>query len=135
MTPDQTTRAPYYTAIAHSGSSLTQLPFTLAALPGGPLKEAAHTFAAEIFNDAGERSMRPRKPRNAGQFTPRKTARAFRAVLPAWALAAFTVCLAIPGPFDEIAAILASLVLLVVRFPRARSAWRGGKTHRKAAGR
>ena len=70
---------------------------------------------------------------NVGQFAPRKAARAFRAVLPSWALAAFTVCLCIPGPFDEIAAILASLVLLVVRFPRARSAWRGGKSHRKAA--
>ena len=79
-------------------------------------------------------AARPRAQRGrGGQFAPRKAARAFRAVLPSWALAAFTVCLCIPGPFDEIAAILAALVLLVVRFPKARSAWRGGKSHRKAA--
>ena len=74
----------------------------------------------------------PQRGRGA-QFAPRKAARAFRAVLPSWALAAFTVCLAIPGPADEAVAFVAALVLLVVRFPRARSAWKGGKSHRKAA--
>ena len=71
---------------------------------------------------------------NVGQFVPRKAARMFRAVLPAWMLAAFTVCLAVPGPFDEAAAVLLAVVLLAVRFRRAASAWRGGKSHRKADG-
>jgi hypothetical protein len=63
----------------------------------------------------------------------RRTMRAMRALLPAWALAAFGVCLAIPGPFDEAAFLLAALVLVAcqpVRARRAASAWRGGKSHR-----
>jgi hypothetical protein len=81
-------------------------------------------------------SWAPRKraakagPRNLGQFIPRKAGRALRAVLPSWAVGVFTVCLVVPGPFDEIAAALAAAVLVVVRFRRAASAWRGGKTRR-----
>ena len=93
------------------------------------------TSPGVMWVDVPKAAPREARPRNVGQFAPRKAGRAFRAVLPSWALAAFTVCLCVPGPFDEIAAILASLVLVVVRFPRARSAWRGGKTERKAEAR
>jgi hypothetical protein len=63
----------------------------------------------------------------------RKTSRAVRAAMPAWLLAVLTVCLVIPGPFDEIAAVLALVLLCTiqpVRAHRAASAWRGGKSHR-----
>jgi hypothetical protein len=97
--------------------------------------ENAHTLAAEVVCDAGEWAMKHKtaakaRPRNVGQFVPRKAGRALRAVLPAWAAGVFTACLVIPGPFDEAAFTLAALVLVVARFPRAASAWRGGKTHR-----
>jgi len=88
-----------------------------------------HTLAGEAVCDVGEWAM---KRRNVGQFGPRKTARAFRAVLPAWLLPVFGACLVIPGPFDEGVAGIVALVMLAARFPRARSAWRGGKTERKA---
>jgi hypothetical protein len=66
-------------------------------------------------------------------ITARKAARSVRAMLPAWMLAAFAVCMVIPGPFDEAAMAVAVLVLGIaqpVRFRRAASAWRGGKTRR-----
>lgn len=56
-------------------------------------------------------------------------------MMPAWMLVLFTICLVIPGPFDEIAMVLAALFLGIaqpIRFRRARSAWRGGKSHRAA---
>lgn len=65
----------------------------------------------------------------------RKATRAMRAALPAWLLAVFAACLVIPGPFDELAMIVvtgALCALQPVRFARARSAWRGGKSHRLA---
>ena len=66
-------------------------------------------------------------------ITARKTGRAMRAALPAWMMAVFAVCLVIPGPFDELAAVLATAILCIVQPVRARraaSAWRGGKSHR-----
>ena len=66
-------------------------------------------------------------------ITTRKAARAIRAALPGWLVIAFGACLVIPGPFDELAAVLACLVLCAVQPARARraaSAWRGGKSHR-----
>jgi hypothetical protein len=65
----------------------------------------------------------------------RKCIRALRAMMPAWMLVVFSICLAIPGPFDELAMILAALVLGAIqpiRFKRAVSAWKGGKSHRSA---
>lgn len=64
----------------------------------------------------------------------RKTCRALSAMLPAWMLAVFAVCLVIPGPFDEMAIIVTALFLGIaqpIRFRRAYSAWRGGKSHRR----
>jgi hypothetical protein len=97
----------------------------------------AHTLIGEVVCDVGEWAMRHKAaakagPRNAGQFVPRKAGRALRAVLPAWAVGVFGVCLASPLPFDDALAALAALVLVVARFPRAASAWRGGKTRRSA---
>lgn len=66
-------------------------------------------------------------------ITVRKTMRALSAMMPSWMLVVFAVCLVIPGPFDEIAMLLTALFLGIVqpiRFRRARSAWRGGKSHR-----
>ena len=66
-------------------------------------------------------------------ITMRKAGRAMRAAMPVWLLGMFAVCVAIPGPFDELAAILAAVVLCAVQPVRARraaSAWRGGKSHR-----
>jgi hypothetical protein len=65
-------------------------------------------------------------------ITGRRVTRVLRAVMPGWMLAAFAVCLVVPGPFDEIAMILAAAVLVTARLGRARSAWRGGKSHRAA---
>ena len=67
-------------------------------------------------------------------ITARKCMRAARAAMPSWLLAVFGACLVIPGPFDELAALLAVLVLVTVqpvRGRRAASAWRGGKSHRR----
>jgi hypothetical protein len=64
----------------------------------------------------------------------RRAGRAARAMLPAWLLPVLAACLVIPGPFDELAVLLAVLILGAVqpvRFRRAASAWRGGKSHRK----
>ena len=47
-------------------------------------------------------------------ITTRKAARAIRAALPGWLVIAFGACLVIPGPFDELAAVLACLVLCAV---------------------
>jgi hypothetical protein len=66
-------------------------------------------------------------------ITARKTYRALSAMLPAWMLAVFAVCLVIPGPFDEIAIIVTAVFMGIVqpiRFRRAYSAWMGGKSHR-----
>ena len=63
-------------------------------------------------------------------ITSRRIMRVMRAVMPRWMCTAFAVCLAIPGPFDETAMLLAGVILIIVRFRRARSAWRGGKSHR-----
>jgi hypothetical protein len=55
-------------------------------------------------------------------------------MLPGWLLPVFAACLVIPGPLDELALVLAVLVLGAcqpVRFHRAASAWRGGKSHRR----
>jgi hypothetical protein len=63
----------------------------------------------------------------------RKVKRALRAALPVWLIAVFTACLVIPGPFDELAMVIVTSALCAlqpVRFARARSAWRGGKSHR-----
>lgn len=68
-------------------------------------------------------------------ITARKGMRALRACMPVWMLAAFAVCLCIPGPFDEAAMVLTAGVMCVVQPVRARramSAWRGGKSHRSA---
>jgi hypothetical protein len=68
-------------------------------------------------------------------ITARKFIRAARAALPVWMLAVFAACLVIPGPFDELAFLVASGVLCAVQPVRARraaSAWRGGKSHRHA---
>jgi hypothetical protein len=88
--------------------------------------------SVESWTAANQAHLSQRAPVNVGQFVPRKTVRAVRAVLPSWMLAVFTACLAIPGPFDEGAAVLVAVVLLTVRWRRAASAWRGGKTHRTA---
>ena len=64
----------------------------------------------------------------------RRTYRALSAMLPPWMLAVFAVCLVIPGPFDELAIVLTALVLGIaqpIRLRRARSAWKGGKSHRQ----
>ena len=66
-------------------------------------------------------------------ITARKTYRALSAMLPPWMLAMFAVCLVIPGPFDEMAIIVTAAFLGIVqpvRFKRAKSAWKGGKSHR-----
>lgn len=66
-------------------------------------------------------------------ITARKTYRALSAMLPAWLLIVFAACLVIPGPFDEAAIMLTAAVLGIVqpiRFRRAYSAWKGGKSHR-----
>ena len=67
-------------------------------------------------------------------ITTRKIGRAMRAALPVWMMAAFAVCLFIPGPLDELAAVLATVILCAIQPVRARravSAWRGGKSHRE----
>jgi hypothetical protein len=69
-------------------------------------------------------------------ITTRKAARAVRAMMPRWLLVFLGACLVIPGPFDELAALLAVVVVGMVqpvRFRRAASAWRGGKTNRRTA--
>jgi hypothetical protein len=66
-------------------------------------------------------------------ITTRKAGRAMRAAMPVWLAGVFAVCLVIPGPFDELAVIVAAIVLCgaqPVRARRAASAWRGGKSHR-----
>jgi len=66
-------------------------------------------------------------------ITVRRALRAANAVMPKWLAVVFTACLVIPGPFDEIAALVVVVFLCAVqpiRFRRARSAWRGGKSHR-----
>jgi len=53
--------------------------------------------------------------------------------MPRWLVIAFAACLVIPGPFDEIGALLLTGALCAVqpiRARRAASAWRGGKSHR-----
>jgi hypothetical protein len=66
-------------------------------------------------------------------ITARRAARAVRAALPGWLMVTFAACAVIPGPFDELAVIVAVLIVCAiqpVRIARARSAWRGGKSHR-----
>jgi hypothetical protein len=68
-------------------------------------------------------------------ITTRKAGRAMRAAMPVWLVGVFAVCLVIPGPFDELAVIVAAVVLCAVQPVRARraaSAYRGGKSHRSA---
>ena len=58
----------------------------------------------------------------------RKISRAIRAAVPGWLVAVFGAALVIPGPFDELALVLAVVVLCAVqpiRARRAASAWRG----------
>jgi hypothetical protein len=61
MNADQD-RAPFYAALIHAGESLTAAPFTLAALPGGPVKEAIHEAAATAAVHVAERALRVRRP-------------------------------------------------------------------------
>jgi chromate transport protein ChrA len=66
-------------------------------------------------------------------ITVRKIMRSANAMMPGWLLGLFLACLVIPGPFDELAVIVVTGILGIiqpVRFRRATSAWRGGKSHR-----
>lgn len=69
-------------------------------------------------------------------ITIRKLGRAIHAGCPQWLVAMWIVFAFIPlDPFDEIVPATITLVVLIVqphRIPRARSAWRGGKSHRAA---
>lgn len=63
----------------------------------------------------------------------RKVTRATKAAMPRWLVIAFAACLVIPGPFDELGALLITAALCTaqpIRARRAASAWRGGKSHR-----
>lgn len=57
-----TDRAAILAAIGRAGESLTAAPFTLAALPGGPVKEAIHEAAATAAVHVAERALRVRRP-------------------------------------------------------------------------
>jgi hypothetical protein len=66
-------------------------------------------------------------------ITARRLRRAAFAALPAWLALVLAVCLAFPGWVDEIPPLVLALILCAVqpvRLARARSAWRGGKSHR-----
>lgn len=66
-------------------------------------------------------------------ITARRISRSAQAAMPRWLVIAFAACLVIPGPFDEIGALLLTGALCAVqpiRARRAASAWRGGKSHR-----
>lgn len=65
-------------------------------------------------------------------LVPRKLRRAMDACLPAWLSAALTVALLIPGWIDEIPVFALALIFMLFRFRKARSAWKGGKSHRAA---
>src|SRR5690242_11862114 len=63
----------------------------------------------------------------------RQVKRAAFAALPAWLAVVLAVCFALPGWVDEIPPLVLALILCTiqpVRLARARSAWRGGKSHR-----
>lgn len=47
-----------------------------------------------------------------------------KAIMPRWLMIAFTVCLVIPGPFDELALLLVATPLLIIRRNRAITAWK-----------
>ena len=124
---DQATHAAALAAILAQGERMTALPFTLAALPGGTVKEAAHTLASELACDLGERSMRPRTARKAadswpvflGRFYTRET---WRGIPGPWPVKAglFVLAVAEPGPFGEMA---------LAAFGK----WNGRRMARKAA--
>ena len=67
-------------------------------------------------------------------ITIRKLGRLVRAGCPSWLVWIWVACAVIPlDPVDEIIPAVITLVVLAVqwrRIPRARSAWRGGKSHR-----
>jgi hypothetical protein len=68
-------------------------------------------------------------------ITTRRLTRALRASMPKWLVAVFAVALAIPGPLDDAAVLIVAVGLCVLqpsRAHRALSAWRGGKSHRRA---
>ena len=126
-------RAPYLTAIAHSGS-LTGLPFTLAAA----IREEAHTIAAELVCDLGERSMRPhREKRQRGRSAAgrlfhswpaflarhytRETWRGIPGPLPVKVILC-VLAMAEPSPYGEMA---------LAAFGK----WNGGRKARKATAR
>lgn len=47
-----------------------------------------------------------------------------KAVMPRWLIIAFGACLVIPGPFDEMAALLTALVFVICRWSKAKAAWK-----------
>jgi hypothetical protein len=66
-------------------------------------------------------------------ITTRRVKRAAFAALPIWLAIVLAVCFALPGWVDEIPPLVLALILCAVqpvRLARARSAWRGGKSHR-----
>ena len=62
-------------------------------------------------------------------MTVRKLARAVRAAMPGWLVVVFGACLVIPGPFDELAALVVFAGLV------ARSAGTGAAGTVRVAGR
>lgn len=65
----------------------------------------------------------------------RKFTRAMRAACPPWLVIIWTIAACVPTPFeiDELVPLVLTIAVLAIqpqRIPKARSAWRGGKSHR-----
>lgn len=68
-------------------------------------------------------------------ITTRRAGRFIRSACPGWLVVIWIVCGFVPTPFelDELLPAVLTLAVLALqpqRFPRACSAWRGGKSHR-----